>query len=87
MTTVTERKASELLDRIGAALRERGVTLDDLIEEGREERGAIFAAKYGLAEGNQPIPALATPETDDEIAVPMIDERAERCRGHNRTSD
>ncbi len=50
LITRQEVIANALLDRIGDALRERGVTLDELIEEGREERGAIFAAKYGLTD-------------------------------------
>jgi len=50
LITRQEVIANALLDRIGDALRERGVTLDELIEEGREERGAIFAEKYGLTD-------------------------------------
>ncbi len=37
-----------LLDEIGQALREKGVTLEDLIESGREIRGEIIKEKYGL---------------------------------------
>ena len=77
----TNEEANRLLDRIGDALRERGVTLDELIEEGREERGAIFAANYGLAEGYQSVPALTEPKTDEEITEIVADERAERYRG------
>lgn len=80
MSTLTEREANDLLNRIGDALREQGVTLDELIEEGREERGAIFAEQYGLAEGYGAIPALTEPKTDDEIAAVVADERAERYR-------
>lgn len=50
LITRQEVIANALLDRIGDALRERGVTLDELIEEGRGERGAIFAEKYGLTD-------------------------------------
>lgn len=80
MTTAAQEAANRLLDAIGDALRERGVTLDELIEEGREERGAIFAEKYGLAGGYSSVPALTEPKTDDEIAAIVADERAERYR-------
>ena len=75
-----DEEANRLLNRIGDALRERGVTLDELIEAGREERGPIFAEKYGLAEGYQSVPALTEPKTDEEIAVIVPDEGAERYR-------
>lgn len=65
MTTAAQKAANRLLDAIGDALRERGVTLDELIEEGREERGAIFAEKYGLAGGYSSVPALTEPKTDE----------------------
>ena len=37
-----ETIALAALDQIGAALAEEGVTLDDLIESGREERDALL---------------------------------------------
>ncbi len=40
--------ANKTLDKIGQLLREQGLTLDDLIESGREERGKIVAEKYGI---------------------------------------
>jgi len=40
--------ALRALDRIGAALKERGISLDELIESGREERGNTIEEKYHL---------------------------------------
>ena len=40
--------AAELLDKIGSILRESGLTLDELIDSGREERAQILREKYGL---------------------------------------
>ena len=40
--------AMRALDRIGAALKERGISLDELIESGREERSNIIEEKYHL---------------------------------------
>lgn len=42
--------AMRALDRIGAALKEQGISFDELMESGREERGKIIEEKYGLAE-------------------------------------
>ncbi|MFH1906997.1 MAG: AbrB/MazE/SpoVT family DNA-binding domain-containing protein [Chloroflexota bacterium] len=39
---------SEALEEIGAALKEDGITLEELIERGREIRGKIAEEKYGL---------------------------------------
>jgi len=39
--------AMEALDRIGMALKERGINLDELIESGREIRGQIVEEKPG----------------------------------------
>jgi len=36
------------LDQIGQILREKGLTLEELIESGREIRGKILEEKYGL---------------------------------------
>lgn len=36
------------LGQIGAALRERGLTLEELIEAGREERNRLIEEQYGL---------------------------------------
>jgi len=40
--------ASQALDKIGEALREKGLSLEELMESGREERGSIIEKKYGL---------------------------------------
>jgi AbrB family looped-hinge helix DNA binding protein len=40
--------ATRALDRIGEILREQGLTLEDLIESGREERGPIIEELYGI---------------------------------------
>ena len=42
--------AMRALDRIGAVLKEQGISLDELMEFGREERGKIIKEKYGLPE-------------------------------------
>jgi antitoxin PrlF len=41
--------AMSALDRIGEVLRERGITLEELIESGREVRGRIVEEEYGLS--------------------------------------
>ena len=38
----------DALDRIGAALKEQGISLEELIESGREIRGQIIEQEYGL---------------------------------------
>lgn len=48
LITPQEVMANKLLDQIGDALRERGLTLDELIESGREIRGKIVQEKYGI---------------------------------------
>ena len=40
--------ALRALDRIGAALKGKGISLDELIDAGREERGSIVKEKYNL---------------------------------------
>jgi len=40
--------AMDALDRIGEALRKQGVTLEELIESGREIRGQVVEEEYGL---------------------------------------
>jgi AbrB family looped-hinge helix DNA binding protein len=40
--------AMETLDRIGKALKEQGITLEELIESGREIRGQIVQEEYNL---------------------------------------
>ena len=43
--------ALEALDRIGAVLREQGVTLEELMESGREIRAELVKEQYGLGTG------------------------------------
>ncbi len=45
--------AAALLDRIGQALRDEGVTLEQLMEGGRDERAGLIEERYGLREGDQ----------------------------------
>jgi AbrB family looped-hinge helix DNA binding protein len=40
--------AMEALNQIGQILREKGVTIEELIESGREIRGKILEEEYGL---------------------------------------
>lgn len=48
LITPQEVVANKLLDQIGEALAERGLTLEELIASGREIRGEIAREKYGL---------------------------------------
>lgn len=50
MISPREAIAMDTLDRIGKALKESGVSLDDLIESGREIRGELLEEKYGVTE-------------------------------------
>ncbi|MBI2888108.1 MAG: AbrB/MazE/SpoVT family DNA-binding domain-containing protein [Chloroflexi bacterium] len=40
--------ATRALDRIGSVLREQGLSLEQLMESGREERAAILKERYGI---------------------------------------
>ena len=40
--------AMDILDRMGRVLREKGVTLEELIEDGRKIRGDLLGEEYGL---------------------------------------
>jgi AbrB family looped-hinge helix DNA binding protein len=52
LITPQEVIAMGALDRIGEALRKRGISLDELIESGREIRGQLLQEEYGIeAEG------------------------------------
>jgi antitoxin PrlF len=42
--------ASEALNQIGKALREKGISLEELLERGREMRGQILDEEYGLSD-------------------------------------
>ncbi len=48
LITPQESIAMKALDRIGEALRDKGLSLEDLIESGREIRGQIVKQKYGI---------------------------------------
>ena len=43
--------AMDALDRIGKALKEQGISLEELIASGRQARGRIVAEDYGLKAG------------------------------------
>lgn len=46
--------ATELLDQIGRLLKEKGVTVDDLMESGAEIREEIAVERYGLSKPTTP---------------------------------
>ncbi|HZU04343.1 MAG TPA: AbrB/MazE/SpoVT family DNA-binding domain-containing protein [Chloroflexota bacterium] len=48
LITPQEVVAMKALDRIGAVLREKGLTLEELIESGREIRGDLLKEKYAI---------------------------------------
>lgn len=48
LLTPKEWVAFKALDRIGEVLQAEGVTLDELIESGREQRGKLLTSQYGL---------------------------------------
>jgi len=48
LITPQEVIAMRALDRLGEMLKERGITLEELIESGREIRGEIAREKYDL---------------------------------------
>jgi len=50
LITPHESLAVQALDRIGAALREQGISLEELIESGREERPALLKELHGIDE-------------------------------------
>jgi AbrB family looped-hinge helix DNA binding protein len=53
LITPQELIATRALDRIGEILREQGLTLEELIESGREARGLLIEALYGFNPTNQ----------------------------------
>lgn len=48
LITSQEVIATKALDEIGAILREKGISLDELIESGREIRGDLLRELYGI---------------------------------------
>jgi AbrB family looped-hinge helix DNA binding protein len=53
LITPSEIIATRALDRIGEALRSQGLTLEELIDSGREERGPIIEELYGIKTTDQ----------------------------------
>ncbi len=53
LITPQEVLAVKSLDRIGALLREKGLTLDELIESGRKERTTLIEEMYGIPKDKQ----------------------------------
>lgn len=51
LITPQEIVATKALDIIGEALKDKGLSLEELIESGREERGNIIQKQYGLRPG------------------------------------
>lgn len=47
-----EIMATEVMEKIGALLKEKGTTLDELMESGREIRGEIISERYGLPDSD-----------------------------------
>jgi len=43
-----EAVAMEALDRIGEVLRKQGISLEELVESGREIRGQLLEEEYGI---------------------------------------
>ena len=52
LLTPQETLATRALDQIGQLLRDQGVSLDDLIESGRDIRGELLAQQYAKASDN-----------------------------------
>lgn len=50
MIVPEEDVAMDALDEIGQALRERGISLDELIDSGRSIRGELLKERYGLTD-------------------------------------
>lgn len=50
LITPREVITTEALDRIGQALSEKGISLEELIDSGREVRGQLVKERYGLSD-------------------------------------
>jgi AbrB family looped-hinge helix DNA binding protein len=48
LITPQEVIATKALDRIGELLREKGITLEEMIESGRQERTTLIEEMYGI---------------------------------------
>ena len=53
LITPQEVLATRTLDRIGEVLRKQGLSLEDLVESGREERTSIIQEQYGINTNKQ----------------------------------
>lgn len=51
--TPQEVIAARALDRIGELLREKGITVQELIDSGREERTELLEERYGISVNQQ----------------------------------
>jgi AbrB family looped-hinge helix DNA binding protein len=54
LITPQEVVASKALDEIGAILREQGISLEELIEVGRDGRDELVRELYGIEAGSHP---------------------------------
>jgi len=54
LITRQEVLAVEALDRIGQALRDKGISLEELIESGRDVRSELLQEKYGIHSDDTP---------------------------------
>jgi AbrB family looped-hinge helix DNA binding protein len=48
LITPQEVVANRTLDRLGEILRQKGISLDEWIESGREDRGKLLEEMYGI---------------------------------------
>lgn len=48
LVTTRERRVLHALDALGAELHDQGVSLEEMIESGREIRGALLRERYGI---------------------------------------
>jgi len=53
LITPQEVIATKALDRIGELLREKGITLEEMIESGRQERTKLIEEMYGIPANKQ----------------------------------
>ena len=44
---------SEALDEIGKALKEKGINLEELLDQGREIRGDLLEEEYGISDSQK----------------------------------
>ena len=54
LITPQEVVATKALDEIGAILREQGLSLEELIESGRDERDDLLRELYGIDPASEP---------------------------------